>query len=160
MADGGVDEEVIGDMSEFEVTTGGYYLCRRDLFGSETSGWLNWLFGDNVHHTFSQGWRKSLQSHTHYSSMECYKSDLAIEIVMLVELDNEESLRMYNMVNQIKGISCFTVHSDTRRLIVTGNFDPGVVVKDVWKMKSTAEILSIRQIEVLLNIYGSEFHYS
>ncbi|MFS7960314.1 hypothetical protein Hanom_Chr08g00701771 [Helianthus anomalus] len=46
------EKEVIGgDLSEFEVTTGGYYLCRHDLFGSETSSWLERLFGDNVYYT-------------------------------------------------------------------------------------------------------------
>ncbi|KAJ0710105.1 hypothetical protein HanOQP8_Chr09g0308371 [Helianthus annuus] len=57
------EEEVIGgDLSEFEVTTGCYYLCRRDLFGSETSYWLKWMFGDNVHYTDSRGWRKTHRS--------------------------------------------------------------------------------------------------
>ncbi|KAJ0524646.1 hypothetical protein HanRHA438_Chr09g0379541 [Helianthus annuus] len=57
-----IEEEVIGgDLSEFEVNTGGYYLCRRDLFGSETGSWFKWLFGDNVRYTDS-GWRKSHQS--------------------------------------------------------------------------------------------------
>ncbi|KAJ0705879.1 hypothetical protein HanLR1_Chr09g0300461 [Helianthus annuus] len=40
------EKEVIGgDLSEFEVTTGGYYLCRRDFFYSETSYRLKLLFG-------------------------------------------------------------------------------------------------------------------
>ncbi|KAJ0524885.1 hypothetical protein HanRHA438_Chr09g0384041 [Helianthus annuus] len=44
-------EVIGGDLSDFEVTTGGYYLCRRDLFCSETSHWLKWMFGDKVHYT-------------------------------------------------------------------------------------------------------------
>ncbi|KAL8239798.1 hypothetical protein R6Q59_016365 [Mikania micrantha] len=59
MDDGEVEEEencenntmkgevIGGDLSEFEVTTGGYYLCRRDFFYSETSHRLKLLFGDN-----------------------------------------------------------------------------------------------------------------
>ncbi|KAI3670919.1 hypothetical protein L1987_87563 [Smallanthus sonchifolius] len=62
------EEEVIGgDLSEFEVTTGGYYLCRRDLFGSETWFWLKWLFGDNVHYRDSRGWRKTHHSDTSWA---------------------------------------------------------------------------------------------
>ncbi|KAJ0639110.1 hypothetical protein HanHA300_Chr00c0001g0677581 [Helianthus annuus] len=45
------EEEVIGgDLSGFEVTAGGYYLCRRDVFGLQTSYWLKKFFGDNVHY--------------------------------------------------------------------------------------------------------------
>ncbi|KAJ0524615.1 hypothetical protein HanHA300_Chr09g0302501 [Helianthus annuus] len=45
-------EEVIGgDLSEFEVTAGCYYLCRHDLYGSKTSIYLKQLFDDNVHYT-------------------------------------------------------------------------------------------------------------
>ncbi|MFS7966259.1 putative TIR domain, P-loop containing nucleoside triphosphate hydrolase [Helianthus anomalus] len=56
-------EEVIGgDLSEFEVTRGGYYLCRRDLFGPATSSRLTWLFDDNIDYPESHGWRKAHQS--------------------------------------------------------------------------------------------------
>ncbi|KAM0031122.1 hypothetical protein Hdeb2414_s0017g00504991 [Helianthus debilis subsp. tardiflorus] len=42
-------EEVIGgDLSEFKVTTNGYYLCRRDLFMSETPKYLKIIFGDDI----------------------------------------------------------------------------------------------------------------
>lgn len=42
-------EEVIGgDLSEFEVINGGYYLCRHDFFKSETSYWFKLLFGDDI----------------------------------------------------------------------------------------------------------------
>ncbi|KAJ0540944.1 putative TIR domain, P-loop containing nucleoside triphosphate hydrolase [Helianthus annuus] len=73
--DGEVDEEenslnksmkdegaIGGDLYQFEVTTGGYYLCRRDLFGSETGSWFKLLFGDNVHYPESHGWEKTRRS--------------------------------------------------------------------------------------------------
>lgn len=42
-------EEVIGgDLFEFEIVPGGYYLCRRDFFKSKTSTWFKELFGDNI----------------------------------------------------------------------------------------------------------------
>ncbi|KAJ0710151.1 hypothetical protein HanPI659440_Chr09g0319641 [Helianthus annuus] len=43
-----VQEVIGGDLSEFEVTPGAYYLCRCDIFGSMTSSWLTWVFGDNI----------------------------------------------------------------------------------------------------------------
>ncbi|GJW58168.1 putative Toll/interleukin-1 receptor domain-containing protein [Tanacetum coccineum] len=45
------EEEIGGDLSEFEVTTGGYYLCRHDFFRSRTSHWLKYLFDDTVHYS-------------------------------------------------------------------------------------------------------------
>ncbi|XP_023734374.1 disease resistance protein RPV1 [Lactuca sativa] len=58
------EEEVIGgDLSEFQLTTGAYYLCRRNYFKSTTSpGLLNMLFGDTIPYTDLLGWRKSLQT--------------------------------------------------------------------------------------------------
>ncbi|MFS7966230.1 hypothetical protein Hanom_Chr09g00771431 [Helianthus anomalus] len=45
------DEVIGGDLSEFEVTTGGYYLSRRcDIFGSETPSRLKEFFGDNINY--------------------------------------------------------------------------------------------------------------
>ncbi|XP_076885466.1 disease resistance protein RPV1-like [Bidens hawaiensis] len=58
-------EEVIGgDLSEFEVATKGYFLCRRDLFGLDTSYRLKELFGDDVDYPESQGWKKTRQTST------------------------------------------------------------------------------------------------
>ncbi|KAL7593701.1 hypothetical protein Lser_V15G33187 [Lactuca serriola] len=47
------DEVIGGDLSEFELTTGVYYLCRRDYFKSTTPDWLNMLVGDTVPHKVS-----------------------------------------------------------------------------------------------------------
>ncbi|KAI3496234.1 hypothetical protein L1887_38589 [Cichorium endivia] len=63
------EEEVIGgDLSKFKLTTGGYYLCRRDFFKSRTPDWLNKLVGDSIHCTELQGWRKSRQTQHSYAS--------------------------------------------------------------------------------------------
>nr|KAJ0196018.1 hypothetical protein LSAT_V11C700360780 [Lactuca sativa] len=67
------EEEVIGgDLSEFELTTGAYYLCRRDYFKSTTPtpDWLNMLVGDTLPHKDLRGWRKSLQADYEGSYME------------------------------------------------------------------------------------------
>ncbi|KAK1407842.1 hypothetical protein QVD17_39469 [Tagetes erecta] len=43
-----VEEVIGGDLSEFELTTRAYYLCRCDIFGLMTYEGLNWVFGHNV----------------------------------------------------------------------------------------------------------------
>ncbi|CAH1418864.1 unnamed protein product [Lactuca virosa] len=72
------EEEVIGgDLSEFELTTGAYYLCRRDFFKSTTPDWLKVLLGDTIPCTDLRGWRKSSQRDYKTSYMErlAYKDD-------------------------------------------------------------------------------------
>ncbi|XP_023732004.2 disease resistance protein RUN1 isoform X2 [Lactuca sativa] len=65
-------EEVIGgDLSDFELTTGAYYLCRRDYFKITTPDWLKVLLGDTIPSTELRGWRKSRQTqHLKASFME------------------------------------------------------------------------------------------
>ncbi|GKD71312.1 variation in compound triggered root growth response-like protein, partial [Tanacetum coccineum] len=52
------------DFSQFLLSTGAYYLCRRDFFGVTevgrlTPGWFNILVGDSVDYTELRGWRKT-----------------------------------------------------------------------------------------------------
>ncbi|CAH1449167.1 unnamed protein product [Lactuca virosa] len=73
-----IEEEVIGgDLSEFELTTGVYYLCRHDYFKSTTPDWLNMLVGDTIPHKGLRGWRKSPQSDCKMSCMSrlVYRDD-------------------------------------------------------------------------------------
>ncbi|GJZ44103.1 variation in compound triggered root growth response-like protein [Tanacetum coccineum] len=49
-------ETLGGDLSQFQLSTGAYYLCRRDFFelmevGRLTPAWFNILVGDNVDYT-------------------------------------------------------------------------------------------------------------
>ncbi|CAH1418865.1 unnamed protein product [Lactuca virosa] len=72
------EEEIIGgDVSEFELTTGAYYLCRRDYFKSTTPDWLNMLVGDTIPRKDLHGWRKSHQNDSKTSYMEpfAYRDD-------------------------------------------------------------------------------------
>ncbi|CAH1441243.1 unnamed protein product [Lactuca virosa] len=53
-----------GDLSGFQLSTGVYYLCRRDFFelveaGGLTRGWFRMLVGGTIDHTEVQGWRKT-----------------------------------------------------------------------------------------------------
>nr|GEX89818.1 protein variation in compound triggered root growth response-like [Tanacetum cinerariifolium] len=57
-------ETLGGDLSQFQLSTGTYYLCRRDFFelmevGRLIPGWFNILVGDNVDYTELRGWRKT-----------------------------------------------------------------------------------------------------
>ncbi|CAI9293457.1 unnamed protein product [Lactuca saligna] len=72
------EEEIIGGaLSEFELATGSYYLCRRDYFKSTTPDWLNMLVGDTIPRKYLHGWRKSHQSDYKTSYMEpfAYRDD-------------------------------------------------------------------------------------
>ena len=52
------------DLSRFQLSTGAYYLCRRDLFelmevGRLSHGWFSRLVGDTIDDTEVRGWRKT-----------------------------------------------------------------------------------------------------
>ncbi|KAJ9550891.1 hypothetical protein OSB04_014936 [Centaurea solstitialis] len=58
-------EEVLGgDLSGFQLSTGAYYLCRRDFFELMeverlTPEWFRILVGDTIDYTEVRGWRKT-----------------------------------------------------------------------------------------------------
>ncbi|KAL8239830.1 hypothetical protein R6Q59_016397 [Mikania micrantha] len=58
-------EEILGgDLSGFQLSTGAYYLCRRDFFelmevGRLTPDWFRILVGDTIDYTEVRGWRKT-----------------------------------------------------------------------------------------------------
>ncbi|XP_024961638.1 putative disease resistance protein At4g11170 [Cynara cardunculus var. scolymus] len=52
------------DLSGFQLSTGAYYLCRRDFLelmevGRLTPGWFRVLVGDTIDYTEVRGWRKT-----------------------------------------------------------------------------------------------------
>ncbi|KAM0031128.1 putative P-loop containing nucleoside triphosphate hydrolase, leucine-rich repeat domain superfamily [Helianthus debilis subsp. tardiflorus] len=60
----GLAETMVGDLSGFQLSTGAYYLCRRDFFelmevGRLTPDWFRILVGDTVDYTEVRGWRKT-----------------------------------------------------------------------------------------------------
>nr|GEU38907.1 TMV resistance protein N-like [Tanacetum cinerariifolium] len=70
------EEEIIGgDLSEFELTKGAFYLCRRDFFKSMTPDWLKTLVGDTIHYEELKGWKKSRQSRSKasYSELKTFR---------------------------------------------------------------------------------------
>ncbi|XP_024961631.1 putative disease resistance protein At4g11170 [Cynara cardunculus var. scolymus] len=75
-------ETLGGNLSGFQLSTGAYYLCRRDLFelmevGRLTPHWFRILFGDTIDYTEVQGWRKtgrpkrSNPSYTELKTVRC-----------------------------------------------------------------------------------------
>ncbi|XP_035832789.1 uncharacterized protein LOC110875549 [Helianthus annuus] len=57
--------EIVGvDLTDFKLSTGAYYLCRRDFFslmevGRLTPDWFRILVGDAIDYTEVRGWRKT-----------------------------------------------------------------------------------------------------
>ncbi|CAH1449165.1 unnamed protein product [Lactuca virosa] len=79
------EEEVVGgDLCEFELSTGAYYLCRRDFFKKTTPDWLNMLVGDTIPHKEVRGWRKSCQMDCKglykYKKPRAYRGDAYSEL--------------------------------------------------------------------------------
>ncbi|KAK9059938.1 hypothetical protein SSX86_020642 [Deinandra increscens subsp. villosa] len=140
------DQEVIGgDLSEFMVSNGGYYLCRRDFFYKDTSYWLVWMFGDSVQYTESQGWRK-----THVSHLSMVLKNYANTFMKIIEvglsLNRESEIEnIKEMTSKIDGVE--SVLARNGKLTVVGCVDPVEVVTCAWKFgDKSAEILSVKII--------------
>ncbi|KAF5789128.1 putative heavy metal-associated domain superfamily [Helianthus annuus] len=116
------EKEVIGgDLSEFEVTTGGYYLCRRDLFGSETSSWLERLFGDNVYYT--------------------------VEVVLGVSFNSESEIgKIEKAVSSVMGVESISTRKEVGRITVAGRFDREEMATRVREFGKRVNILYLDNV--------------
>ncbi|MFS7917247.1 putative 17-beta-estradiol 17-dehydrogenase [Helianthus anomalus] len=66
------EEEVTGgDLSEFQVTKGGYYLCRKDFFNSIIP---DCFFGDDIQISDSRRWRTQDDFSTVYEGLNTYRN--------------------------------------------------------------------------------------
>ncbi|KAJ0532371.1 hypothetical protein HanIR_Chr09g0396051 [Helianthus annuus] len=158
------EEEVIGgDLSGFEVTAGGYYLCRRDVFGLQTSYWLKKFFGDNVHYPDSQGWRKTHESKMswklrdlkiHQTEMSWKLRDLAnafmkiidlrVRFIGEIEIEIEE---IKKAASSIVGVVTVSAQKEMGKLTVTGYVDPVEVATCLMEFDHmTVEILSVKVV--------------
>ncbi|XP_021981079.1 disease resistance protein RPV1 isoform X1 [Helianthus annuus] len=137
-------KEVIGgDLSEFEVTTGGYYLCRRDFFYSDTSYRLKLLFGDNVHYTDSLGWRKTRESGLSWV-LKSYIDAYPKEIVLGVDFNSESEInKIEKAVSSVEGVEYVSTRKEIKRLIVVGHADPIAVATCVREFENMVDILSV-----------------
>ncbi|KAM0031051.1 putative P-loop containing nucleoside triphosphate hydrolase, leucine-rich repeat domain superfamily [Helianthus debilis subsp. tardiflorus] len=134
------NEEVIGDLSEFKVATGAYYLCRCDIFGKMTSCWLNWVFGDNIDYPETQGWRNTLQR-----CIGSSKPDFSKRILLRVNSNSKrETSKMLKAVSAVSGVESIYVGKGT--LQVDGrpeHLDPVEVIERIKKIGIMAEIILI-----------------
>ncbi|PWA62476.1 toll/interleukin-1 receptor (TIR) domain-containing protein [Artemisia annua] len=146
MENNGKGEEVIGgDLSEFEVTAGGYYLCRRDLFGSSTSYMLEMLFGNTVQYTELQGWKKSRQSKLFNGpDLKATKGSFRREVELGVSFNSESKIdKIEKVVSSLEGVESVSIQKEIGRLFVTGNVDPVEVANCVKEYEKMVEILQI-----------------
>ncbi|XP_021979296.1 uncharacterized protein LOC110875407 [Helianthus annuus] len=138
------EKEVIGgDLSEFEVTTGGYYLCRRDLFGSETSSWLERLFGDNVYYTDSHGWRKTRQTMSLYQPHNSNE----VEVVLGVSFNSESEIgKIEKAVSSVMGVESISTRKEVGRITVAGRFDREEMATRVREFGKRVNILYLDNV--------------
>ncbi|KAJ0532360.1 putative TIR domain, AAA+ ATPase domain, P-loop containing nucleoside triphosphate hydrolase [Helianthus annuus] len=141
------DKEVIGgDLSEFMVTSGGYYLCRRDFFGPKTFYWLEWMFGDDVHYKDSQGWRKTYQSMRSKVQRE-HVISFRKTIELGVGFNSESDIdKIEKAVYSLVGIESVSSHKEMGKLIVNGFVDPVEVATCVREFDNMVEILSVKLV--------------
>ncbi|XP_076919071.1 disease resistance protein RPV1-like [Bidens hawaiensis] len=154
------NEEVIGgDLSDFKVATGCYYLCRKNLFGLKTSYWLKYFFGDNVHYEDSQGWRKTHQSNLSRRLRDIEKAFLKI-IELRVSFNSEsETDKIEKAVSGIVGVEYVSAYKETGKLIVTGYADPIEVVTCAREFDIMAEILSFKPLIKYVALKCTDINY-
>nr|GEV49060.1 TMV resistance protein N-like [Tanacetum cinerariifolium] len=144
-------EEVIGgDLSEFEVTTGGYYLCRRDFFESDTSYMLKMLFNDPIQYPESQGWRKSHQSIVFsgvYLDVKPLNNLHRKKLELGVSFNSESKIdKIEKEVYSLTGVEHVFLHKEIGRLIVIGDTDPIEVATCVREFEKMVVILLVSYV--------------
>ncbi|XP_076921846.1 uncharacterized protein LOC143583421 [Bidens hawaiensis] len=137
-------EEVIGgDLSLFHVK-GGYYLCRRDFYGSIIPACF---FGDNIEITDSIRWRTHHQSTNTYEELNNFQNPnrYKIEVTLGLSFVSEsETRKIKKAVSNVEGVESVSTHKETGRLIVCGCFNPQAVATCVREFKKLVQILSVK----------------
>nr|GEX01663.1 hypothetical protein [Tanacetum cinerariifolium] len=144
-------EEVIGgDLSEFEVTTRGYYLCRRDFFESDTSYMLKMLFNDPIQYPESQGWRKFHQSIVFsgvYLDVKPLNNLHRKKLELGVSFNSESKTdKIEKEVYSLTGVEHVFLHKEIGRLIVIGDTDPIEVATCVREFEKMVVILLVSYV--------------
>ncbi|XP_076907561.1 uncharacterized protein LOC143564055 [Bidens hawaiensis] len=140
-------EEVTGgDLSEFEVTSSCYYLCRHDVFGLESSYWLKKFFGDNILYTDSHRWRKTHQS-MHFMEWRDFKYTYYKIIEVGVNFNSEKEIdKIHEAISSIVGVEFVSAHKEMGKLIVTGYVDSIEVATCMREFDNMVDILSFKII--------------
>ncbi|KAJ0616260.1 putative TIR domain, P-loop containing nucleoside triphosphate hydrolase [Helianthus annuus] len=144
-------KEVIGgDLSEFEVTKGVYYLCRHDIFKSATPYVKRWL-GRAIPHTELQGWRKSHQlqeydaSHMHLIYFnELVHRDTLHKLVKLAYFNSESNIpKIKKAVYRLVGVDFVYYNEEQKTLFVYGYVDSMEVETCVREFEKNAKIFFV-----------------
>ncbi|GKC04159.1 TMV resistance protein N-like protein [Tanacetum coccineum] len=143
------EEEVIGgDLSEFELTNGAFYLCRRDFFKSMTPDWLKMLVGDTVHYKELKGWRKSRQSQhskVPYSELKTFRAFDHKKVVLRIDLDDPNNydkikrkvMRTVSSLRGVREIKWNSINERIATLTVLGDVDAMDVYMKTKKIACT-----------------------
>ncbi|KAI3496029.1 hypothetical protein L1887_38379 [Cichorium endivia] len=130
-----------GDLSGFQLSTGAYYLCRRDFFelmevGRLNRDWFSILVGDTVDYTEVRGWRKTGRpkqlnpSFTELKTVRC--------IIHGPELEDVYKIANVSKLSFVDGTSSF----GTRMLEKTTQSAP----PSKFKRKSITELIESRNL--------------
>ncbi|KAJ0942161.1 hypothetical protein HanPSC8_Chr03g0088601 [Helianthus annuus] len=139
-------KEVIGgDLSDFEVSRGVYYVCRRDFFKSTTLSMIKRWFGDSIPYIELQGWRKSIQSeyldasfmHLEYIE-ELHEDTLHKEILLRLFNSKSDICKIEMMVSRLVGVEDVHYFVDKNMLSVSGCVDSMAVETCVREFERTA----------------------
>nr|XP_043629754.1 uncharacterized protein LOC122601041 [Erigeron canadensis] len=141
------EEEVIGgDLSEFELTEGVYYLCRHDL-KSKIPDYLEMLVGGTNRYKQLQRWRKCRHSQHLDASVQLktFRGTLNKKIVLRVIFQSESRKgKLLRAISTISGVE--SIDYDVQKWILTiiGQMDPVAVMVQVKKSKSYTELLAVQ----------------
>nr|XP_043627290.1 disease resistance protein RPV1-like [Erigeron canadensis] len=144
-------EEVIGgDLSQFELTKGVYYLCRRDLLKSMSPDWLTFLVGGTVNFKKLQGWKKCRQSHdlavsfTELSTFRGRGTLNKVKIVLRVIFGTDsQKKKVLRAISTISGVESIDYDVQIWILTIIGQMDPIAVVLQVRELGNFAELLVV-----------------
>ncbi|KAK1437416.1 hypothetical protein QVD17_03207 [Tagetes erecta] len=165
-------EEVIGgDLSEFQLNTGAYYLCRRDFFKSSTPELIKRWFGDTIHYRDLQGWRKS------YVPRDMYFSFMQLNYVPEVnrdtlykrlrlgffdkECDRREIMKAVSRLVGVDFVRFYqsSLYTDKKILFVLGAVDSMMVESCVRELENTIRIINVNyKVDRLRELYHRNIH--
>ncbi|MFS7917421.1 putative TIR domain, P-loop containing nucleoside triphosphate hydrolase [Helianthus anomalus] len=142
------EEEVIGgDLSRFEVTKGGYYLCRRDFFNSIIPAIF---FGDNIHITDSRRWRTWSELEFGYEESNNFRNPNhhKWKVTLAVNFSSESEIKkIEKAVSSVPGVEFVSNAKEIGRLIVIGRFDHQAVVTCVRGFEKMVQVLQREFLE-------------
>lgn len=137
-------EEVIGgDLSGFEVTRGGYYLCRRYFIIPNVP---ECFFGDNIQLADPPRCNTRVESPiTNYDELNDMRNPdrKNYEVEMGVSFTREsETDKIEKAVSGVEGVEYVSINQEARRLIVRGRFDFQEVVTCVRQFEKMVQVFT------------------